>query len=172
MAIIFLHLFCVAWCISVIKMNKFSIFTRSVLLEATPAEVYAFHEDPRNISKISPSSLKVKKVECSVPARAGEEFRLCLSQFGLPLEWVGFWEEATPDSCLVDGAKKSPFKHWRHAHLFNASGEGTLMTDRVEYAMPIGVLGRLLDVTMMKLVFLVMFQARHAATKAYFGKKK
>ncbi len=172
MAIIFLHLFCMAWCISMIKMNKFSIFTRSVLLEARPAEVYAFHEDPRNISKISPSSLKVKRVECSVPARAGEEFRLCLSQFGLPLEWVGFWEEATPDSCLVDGAKKSPFKHWRHAHLFTDCSGGTVMTDRVEYAMPLGVLGRLLDVTVMRLVFLVMFRARHRATKAFFAKTR
>lgn len=151
-------------------MSLFSVYERSVLLAATPREVYAFHEDPRNITRISPPSLKVERVECSVPARAGEEFRLRVSQFGLPLEWVGFWEEAVPDARLVDGARKSPFRHWRHNHLFRAEGEGTLMTDRVEYALPFGVLGRLIDVTVMRVVFAVMFRARHKATAAYFAK--
>jgi len=152
-------------------MKKFSVFQRSVLLDGTPGEVYAFHEDPRNISKISPPSLKVKRVECSVPARAGEEFRLSVSQFGLLLEWVGVWEEVSPHLRLVDGARKSPFKHWRHQHLFTPRGAGTLMTDRVEYSLPLGIVGKLLDVTVMKMVFFVMFQARHAATRAYFSKK-
>ena len=156
---------------SIAGMKKFSVFQRSVLLDGTLGDVYAFHEDPRNISKISPPSLKVKRVECLVPARAGEAFRLSLSQFGLPLEWVGVWEEASPHSRLVDGARKSPFKHWRHQHLFTPSGAGTLMTDRVEYSMPFGIVGKLLDVTVIKMVFFLMFQARHAATRAYFAKK-
>jgi ligand-binding SRPBCC domain-containing protein len=153
-------------------MPDFSIFQRSVLLDATPREVYAFHEDPRNITKISPSSLKVKSVECSVPARVGEEFRLHISQFGLPLEWIGIWEEAVPESRLVDGAKKSPFRHWRHHHLFREEENGTLMTDRVEYALPGGVFGLLLDLTVMPLLFTLMFVARHRATRKFFTKGK
>jgi ligand-binding SRPBCC domain-containing protein len=153
-------------------MSNFSIFERSVLLDAPASEVYAFHEDPRNITKISPPSLKVERVECSVPAVAGEEFRLRVSQFGLPLEWVGIWEEAVPDSRLVDGARKSPFRHWRHHHLFRSEGSGTVMTDRVEYALPFGVLGRLLDATVMKVVFTAMFLGRHKATRKFFSKGK
>lgn len=146
-----------------------SLFERSVLLAALPEEVYAFHEDPRNIVKISPSSLRVEKVECTVPARAGEEFRLRVSQFGLPLEWIGYWDEAVPCSRLVDGARKSPFRHWRHHHLFAEVQGGTLMTDRVEYALPLGLLGRLLNATVMRLVFAAMFAARHRTTRKYFA---
>ena len=155
-------------------MAGFSTFERSTKLNATLAEVYAFHEDPRNITKISPPSLRVEQVECSVPARAGEEFRLRVSQFGLPLEWVGFWEVAVPHEKLVDGARKSPFRHWRHQHLFRAEGEETVMTDRVEYALrfgslgSLGILGRLVDATVMHVVFTAMFLARHKATRAYF----
>lgn len=148
-----------------------AIYERSVLLKATPPEVYSFHEDPRNITKISPASLRVIKVECRVPARAGEEFRLVVSQFGVPMEWVGFWEEAVPGERLVDGARKSPFLRWRHQHLFHAEGGGCVMTDRVSYALPWGALGRLLDGTVMKLVFTMMFLARHRATKAYFANR-
>jgi len=42
----------------------------------------------------------------------------------------------------------------------------------VEYALPFGVLGRLLDATVMKVVFTAMFLARHKATAAYFTKSK
>jgi len=146
-----------------------SLFERSVLLAAPPEEVYAFHEDPRNIVKISPPSLRVEKVECTVPARVGEEFRLRVSQFGLPLEWIGYWDEAVPCSRLVDGARKSPFRHWRHHHLFAKAPGGTLMTDRVEYALPFSLLGRLLNATVMRLVFAAMFAARHRATRKYFA---
>jgi len=157
-------------------MADFSLFERSVRLDASPAEVYNFHEDPRNISKISPPSLKVERVECKVPACVGDEFLLRIRQFGLPLEWIGFWVEAVPHERLVDGAKKSPFRHWRHHHLFqpdvSGGGEGTVMTDRVEYALPFGVLGLLLDLTVMRLVFTAMFIARHRATKKFFTKGK
>lgn len=150
----------------------FSVFERSVRLEASPAEVYAFHEDPRNITRISPPSLRVERVECSVPARVGEEFRLKVVQFGLPLEWVGYWDEVVPGERLVDGAKKSPFRHWRHHHIFRAEGAGAVMTDCVEYALPLGMLGRLLDVTFMRIVFAAMFLARHRATQKFFTKGK
>lgn len=155
--------------------TPFSVFERSVRLDASPAEVYGFHEDPRNISKISPSSLRVERVECSVPAKAGEEFRLRVSQFGLPLEWIGVWEEAVPHARLVDGARKSPFRHWRHQHLFRAEGSVTVMTDRVEYALNagwFGALGRLLDATALRILFAGMFFARHRATRKFFSKKK
>ena len=153
-------------------MGPFTVFQRSVLLDAAPADVYAFHEDPRNIPKISPPSLRVERVECSVPAREGGEFRLKVRQFGLPLDWVGIWEEAVPSERLVDGARKSPFRHWRHQHLFRAEGSGTMMTDRVEYALAGGWPGRLLDATVMRGVFTVMFLARHKATAAFFAKGK
>lgn len=153
--------------------RSYSVFERSVLLTAEPEEVYAFHEDPRNIVRISPPSLRVDLVDCTVPARSGEGFRLLVRQFGLPLDWRGVWEAADPSVRLVDGAVKSPFRHWRHHHLFaGVDGGGTLMTDRVEYALPMGPLGRLLDLTVMRVVFAMMFAARHRATKKFFEKGK
>lgn len=45
------------------------------------------------------------------------------------------------------------------------------MTDRVEYALPFGILGRLADKTVMRVVFAAMFAARHRATRNYFAAK-
>jgi ligand-binding SRPBCC domain-containing protein len=44
------------------------------------------------------------------------------------------------------------------------------MTDRVEYALPFGFLGRLLDATVMRVVFTIMFRSRHKATASFFKK--
>lgn len=151
--------------------GSFSVFERSVLLEAAPAEVYAFHGDPRNIARISPPSLRVERVECWVPARAGGRFHLRVRQYGVTLEWEGLWEEAAPPDRLVDSAVRSPFRHWKHSHLFRAEGTGTLMTDHVEYALPFGLIGRLLDATVMPLLFDAMFRTRHHATQKYFAEK-
>lgn len=95
-----------------------------------------------------------------------------MRQFGVPLEWIGFWEEAVPHERLVDGARKSPFRLWQHQHLFHPEGEGCMMTDRVTYALPGGMLGRLLDATVMKVIFTLMFLARHQATEKFFAKQK
>lgn len=150
-------------------MSHHSLFERSVWLNASPESVYAFHQDPRNITRISPASLKVEEVSCSVPACPREEFRLKVRQFGIPLEWVGFWEAAEFPSRLVDGARKSPFRHWRHHHVFRPERGGTLMTDRVEYALPFGVIGRILACTVAKGVLQVLFRSRHKATLAFFS---
>jgi ligand-binding SRPBCC domain-containing protein len=37
------------------------------------------------------------------------------------------------------------FKRFEHDHFFEASGAGTLMRDRIAFASPLGLLGRLVD---------------------------
>jgi ligand-binding SRPBCC domain-containing protein len=35
-----------------------------------------------------------------------------------------------------------PFRRWWHEHRFDVDGDGTLMTDRVEFEAPLGPVGR------------------------------
>lgn len=47
------------------------------------------------------------------------------------------------EAYFVDEMSDGPFKKWRHTHTFEAQGdERTLMRDRVEYALPLWMLGR------------------------------
>jgi ligand-binding SRPBCC domain-containing protein len=43
---------------------------------------------------------------------------------------------------FVDEQVRGPFRRWRHEHLFRAEGDGTLMTDVVEFEAPAGLLGK------------------------------
>jgi len=147
-----------------------TIFESSVQLSASPKDVFAFHQNPKNISYIAPSSLRILKVDAGERAIVGEKFTLLLSQFGLRLQWIGVWEAVEEDRLLVDTAEKSPFAFWRHSHIFHPSESGSTMTDRIEYTMPWGALGRTLAPLVRALVFGPMFRARHAATRAFFAR--
>ena len=45
----------------------------------------------------------------------------------------------------VDEQQHGPFKSFRHEHLFTAVEHGTRMIDRVEFAAPLGPIGRLAE---------------------------
>lgn len=46
---------------------------------------------------------------------------------------------------FADEMLRGAFKRWYHAHLFEAQASGTLMIDEVNYASPLGLLGRIAD---------------------------
>lgn len=146
------------------------IYERSVEISATAEELFRFHENPRNISKIAPASLRVESVECEASARAGGVFKIHASQFGLPIRWTGKWERVEPPRLLLDTALDSPFAVWRHSHIFEEAPGGSRMTDRVEFLLKGGWFGGLVSRLAMPVFFAGMFRARHAATRRFFSK--
>jgi ligand-binding SRPBCC domain-containing protein len=144
------------------------IFESSTPVKATPAALYKFHENPRNMKLIAPRSLKVEEIECREEAKAGDTFRIRATQFGLPIRWTGHWEKAEAPSVLVDTALSSPFAIWRHSHIFSTHPQGALLTDRVEYLLKGGWAGRLVSRWILPLVFAGMFRSRHEATRRHF----
>jgi ligand-binding SRPBCC domain-containing protein len=149
---------------------KTVIYERSVEINASVEELFLFHENPRNISKIAPASLRVESVECEEAARTGGIFQIRASQFGLPIRWTGQWEKVEPPRLLLDIALRSPFAVWRHSHIFEPSPGGCRMTDRVEFLLKSGWLGSLVSRLAMPVFFAGMFRARHAATRRFFSK--
>lgn len=145
------------------------LFQASTRVSASPEALFSFHENPDNIRKIAPASLRIRSVACAPVAVEGEEFRIRAAQFGMPIDWTGRWERVERPGMLVDAGVKSPFAVWRHSHVFEADGEGSVMTDRVEYLLKGGVVGRWVSRWVLPLVFREMFRARHEATRRYFG---
>ena len=145
------------------------LFEASTLLNAVPEKVFEFHENPENIRRIAPRSLKVLRVECGKKAVEGERFHLEISQFGITLRWTGIWEKVERESLLVDVSEKSPFAHWRHSHIFQPCGGGCRMTDRVECQLPGGWAGRMAGRLILPAFLSRMFQERHRATRRLFS---
>lgn len=117
---------------------------RVMRVERPRDEVFAFFADASNLEAITPSFLRFRIVTPTpIVLRPGARIDYALSLFGVPLRWrtrISAWE---PGARFVDEQEAGPYALWRHTHTFEPDGEATLVRDVVEYALPLGPLGRI-----------------------------
>jgi ligand-binding SRPBCC domain-containing protein len=126
------------------------VLERVQLLPVPRAEAFSFFADARNLERITPPWLRFRIVtEGVIPMRPGTLIDYRLSLFGIPFGWRTRIEAFDPGRSFVDQQVEGPYRWWNHLHLFEdapapatVSGRaGTLVTDRVEYELPLGPLG-------------------------------
>lgn len=120
------------------------LLEREVAIPAPRERVFAFFADARNLERLTPPSLSFEILtpgEIRMCAGAIIEYRLRVS--GLPVRWRTVIEAWEPPYRFIDVQQRGPYALWRHTHAFEETSAGTLMRDRVEYALPFGPLGRL-----------------------------
>ena len=61
----------------------------------------------------------------------------------MPVRWLTRIEEWEPGRRFVDAQLRGPYRLWHHTHTFEPDGDGTIVRDRVRYALPLGPLGEL-----------------------------
>ena len=59
----------------------------------------------------------------------------------IPMKWQTEITKVDPMKSFVDFQKKGPYKLWNHLHEFHENENGVLMTDTVDYELPMGILG-------------------------------
>jgi ligand-binding SRPBCC domain-containing protein len=60
-----------------------------------------------------------------------------------------------------------PFRYWRHRHIIIPHKDGALLRDEIEYAPPLGLLGRLAAPLMIEPRLRKLFDYRHEVTRAW-----
>ncbi len=118
-------------------------FERSVELPAGIDESFAYHERPGALKRLIPPWERVSIKRSDESLAAGSEVLLQTQIGPIPLHWLARHEQYNPPKMFSDRQVKGPFSRWYHKHCFDALGEGrTKLTDRVEYELPFGRLGR------------------------------
>jgi uncharacterized protein len=109
-------------------------------------EAFEIFEDPYNLAKITPPSLHFRITSKEkVEIRKGAEISYRLRVAGVPVAWTSVITEYEPPFFFVDEQARGPYRFWRHRHSFRPTEGGTIVGDRVEYALPLGWLGRIVN---------------------------
>lgn len=75
----------------------------------------------------------------------GQEVTWRARHFGVPLTMTSRITALEFPASFTDEQVRGPFKFFRHVHEFQATETGSIMTDRVEFKAPFGILGSLAE---------------------------
>ncbi|HUF52889.1 MAG TPA: SRPBCC family protein [Dehalococcoidia bacterium] len=146
---------------------------REVFIPAPREEVFEFFQDPRNLRRITPKSLgfKITKID-ELPMMAGLQISYTISPMVLPMGWRTTIAEWDPPNGFADVQTKGPYKKWRHHHTFEEVEGGTLMRDRVQYELPLGILGTIAHRLIVARQLRHIFDYRARRIRKFFAKEK
>jgi hypothetical protein len=134
------------------------------------AEVFAFFADARNLEAITPEFLHFRITsETPQEMRPGTIIDYRLRLFGIPLNWQSRIDAFEPLVGFTDVQLSGPYRRWHHRHEFHAAPGGTRMTDRVDYAIGFGPLGRLAHWLFVRRTLASIFDYRRQRIAEHFG---
>lgn len=120
------------------------VLERDQFLAKPLEEVFEFFAEVENLERITPPWLGFSLADRHLTRiQAGTEIEYRLRLHGLPLRWVSCIDVWQPPMVFVDRQVRGPYRLWVHRHQFASTNGGTLISDRVRYALPLGHLGRL-----------------------------
>ena len=107
-------------------------------------EVFAFFAEARNLEALTPAFLNFRILTpLPLDMHSGTLIDYQIRLGGIPMRWRTRIETFEAPVSFVDVQLAGPYRTWRHVHEFQDAPGGTLVTDRVDYALPFGFLGAL-----------------------------
>ena len=132
--------------------------------------VFRFFEEPRNLTLITPPWLRfVIRGPGEIEMRRGAHIDYTIRWLGLPMGWTSVISEYDPPHSFADEQVRGPYSYWHHRHEFVSDGEGTIVSDRVHYSLPLGQLGRIAHALIVKRQLLAIFRYRQRAIARLLG---
>jgi|SRR5450432_303536 ligand-binding SRPBCC domain-containing protein len=108
--------------------------------------VFDFFSRPENLEAITPPWVGFRILGPGpITMERGASIAYALRVRGIPLRWLTEIERWNPPFEFVDVQARGPYRLWRHSHWFSPVEGGTSIVDDVEYALPFGLLGRLIN---------------------------
>jgi ligand-binding SRPBCC domain-containing protein len=133
-------------------------------------EVFDFFSRAENLEVLTPPWLNFKILDVKPqPVQQGTLINYSLRVHGVPLRWTSEIIEWEPPHRFVDLQLRGPYKLWRHEHRFEERDGGTLISDTINLALPLGLLGQLAYKIKVKSDIEEIFTFRKEKIRALFG---
>jgi len=144
---------------------KTEIFLRRSRIDAPAAEVYAWHALPDSLGRLTPPWEHVKMIEKIGGIERGARVVLQFGRWPFRRRWIAEHQDFEEGRYFSDLQVSGPFAYWKHTHTFEPDGPSACsLEDRVEYALPFGVLGRWFAGWYVRRKLTKLFEYRHEVT--------
>jgi len=140
-------------------------FVKESVLFASVEEVFAFHERPDAFELLQPPWERVQIItppkSLEVGTRVELRTRIGLAWIRIVAEHVAYEKNERFEDVMLKG----PFARWHHKHLFLPHPDGCTLRDEIEFAPPLGFLGRLAAPIAVLPKLRKLFDYRHDVTR-------
>jgi ligand-binding SRPBCC domain-containing protein len=138
-------------------------------------EAWEFFATPQNLDRLTPDDMPFRIISGADEGMfAGQLITYKIKV--LSLVWVDWVTEITAvqsegdQRYFIDEQRFGPNRFWHHLHRYESTEEGhTRMVDRVNYALPFGVLGEIPHALFVKRQMEAVFEYRRKTVEEIFG---
>lgn len=141
-------------------------------LATTLDETWEFFSDPRNLQSITPKymNFEVKRGFEEERMEPGMIIAYKVSPLlGIKLDWVTEITHVKEKEFFIDEQRFGPYKFWHHKHSFLETANGVMVQDVINYALPLGPLGRVANAFIIRQQLNEIFTYREKALKKRFS---
>ena len=141
-------------------------FIKESRIAASPEAVFAFHESPGALERLTPPWEHVEVLEKGDSILPGNRviFRVKVGPLSMVCE--AEHTEYEKNRMFADRQVRGPFSKWYHRHLvFEDENGGAILRDEIEYEPPLGWIGKMLGGGILEAKLQKLFDFRHETTR-------
>lgn len=143
-------------------------FVKESIIKAAPERVFAFHELPDALERLTPPWENVKVIQKADISETGARAIIEVKILGLfPAKWIAEHTKYEPPRMFEDVQISGPFKSWRHQHIIKPHANGACLRDEIEFEPPFRIFGRIAAPFAIVPKLEKMFAYRHEVTRKW-----
>ncbi|WP_100611332.1 SRPBCC family protein [Confluentibacter lentus] len=151
-------------------MKVYTLYKKQ-LLPISKKEAWAFLSDPKNLKTITPDYMGFDILSgADRPMFAGQIIQYIVTPIlGIKTKWVTEITHVVDGEYFVDEQRFGPYALWHHKHFIKEIDGGVEMEDIIDYKVPFGILGQLVQPILVQPKLEEIFNYRTKKLEELFG---
>lgn len=151
---------------------KIYTFHRKQNLPITKAQAWEFLSSPKNLKTITPDYMGFDILSGADRSMyAGQIIQYIVTPvLGIKTKWVTEITHVVDGEYFVDEQRFGPYALWHHKHFIKEIEGGVEMEDIIDYKVPMGILGQMVNPILVRPKLEEIFKYRTEKLEELFGK--
>lgn len=148
------------------------VLKRTIKLPITVEQAWDFFSNPKNLKEITPDYMGFDITSEFLKEKMYPGMIITYKVtplLGIPMKWMTEITHVEENKFFVDEQRVGPYKIWHHQHHFKAIEGGVEMTDVIDYVIPLGFIGRMVEPILVRSKIKEIFDYREKKMDELFG---